>query len=247
VNDPSLRFCRKCAQPLGRAAVAPRTPDRPPGASDLASERAARSAYRRSLPIRYRVIRIGSAVAATALVIAFVAAAGRDPVGWTRRQIYAVRGTLVPVQVANASSDGSTAQGFSAEGAVDGNTSTAWGITMTSVGSNSLTCDVSPGGTALLLTIAGTNPVTVRALEVRSGLSDPGGKLQFRPAMLELRAAGGWCERVRLRNTAAAQRVKISAHAMTGLRVSIVGAYPPPTGGQDVAAITEIQLLARPK
>jgi Double zinc ribbon len=246
VNEPTRRFCRKCAEPTGHSTVTTTPSPNVPASVDTSSERAARSAYRRSLPMRYRVLRVASGVAAVAVVIAFFAAAGRDPLGWTRRQVYALRGTVVPVSGLTAVSQGPVQPGDPAANAVDQNADTAWAIPMKPPGTVGPDCGAS--ASAMVITISGAKPVTIRALDVTPGLlaTDPNWQLRWIPQELEIQGAGGSCQRVTLKKAQGTQRVKIKAVTTNLLRVSIVAALQPPAGGTNVAGITEIRLMKRP-
>jgi len=94
VNGAELRFCRKCGLALrgptlhdsgGQRPATP--PERLPWwrrwfRPDDNSRRGARAAYRRSLPVRYRIIRWLLALVGIAAVIGAFALIGRNPVGW---------------------------------------------------------------------------------------------------------------------------------------------------------------------
>ncbi len=94
VNDAELRFCRKCGLALrgptlhdGGAAAPMAPPERlpwwrrwfRPGDN---TRRGARAAYRRSLPVRYRIIRWLLALLGVAAIVGAFAVIGRNPVGW---------------------------------------------------------------------------------------------------------------------------------------------------------------------
>ncbi|MDQ1739217.1 MAG: hypothetical protein QOE53_869 [Pseudonocardiales bacterium] len=258
VNPPERRFCGKCALPLdGRPDASVGTPRRsgrqasgPLISPRGAAERAARAAYRRSLPLRYRLTRVGVGVGVVALIAALIAVTRHDPLAWSQHRLDDLRNTLVPVDDVTASADppGSVAEDYSAAGVVDGHLETAWAVAFTSAGSADLSCGTAVGGAALLL--SAPEPVRVRALSVRAGLGtlDPSARLhQWRPKTLELRSAGNWCERVRLQDTADPQLIRLLHPVSTRtLRVTVVGGYPPQGGKEQLTAITEIALLARP-
>lgn len=94
VNGAELRFCRKCGLALrgptlhdGGAARPMAPPQRVPWwrrwfRPDDNTRRGARAAYRRSLPVRYRIIRWLLALLGVAAIVGAFALIGRNPVGW---------------------------------------------------------------------------------------------------------------------------------------------------------------------
>ena len=109
-NTPSLRFCRKCGLALRGPTLHDAPSARPPapaerttwwrrlfGSGDGTTRRAARAAYRHSLPLRYRLLRWVMALAAVAAVVGLLAVLGRNPVGWVTDRIQDLRGSLVQV------------------------------------------------------------------------------------------------------------------------------------------------------
>ncbi len=122
-NAASLRFCRKCGLalkgPTLHQGAATRTPapversswwSRLFGGGSSDTRRAARAAYRRSLPLRYRALRWVMALAGVAAVVGLLTVLGRNPVGWVTDRIEDLRGDLVQVS-------GLTAYGEPAEAA----------------------------------------------------------------------------------------------------------------------------------
>jgi hypothetical protein len=257
MNSRQLRFCRKCGLPMAQnsartATVEPEPkPVRRSGwiSTDSASERAARAAYRRSLPMRFRFVRVGVALGVVAAVVGVITVTGRDPVGWTKHRLDDLRGTLVAAPNLTAAADppDSVVAGYSAAKVVDHDLGTAWAISYTSAGSKSLVCGPQPATPALLITAA--TPVKLRAIEVRAGLAgdDPDRPLQWRPQTLELRS-GGWCQRIVLADTPDPQRMSLKTVTTKTLRISVVGAFAPQAPDKKKpVAISEIQLLSRPR
>ena len=109
VNDADLRFCRKCGQALRGPVLQDGGTFRPqpppervpwwrrwlrPGDN---TRRAARAAYRHSLPVRYRLIRYGLALLGVGAIVGALTFIGQNPVGWVTNQINNLRGSLVQI------------------------------------------------------------------------------------------------------------------------------------------------------
>ncbi len=113
-NATSLRFCRKCGLALRGPTLHQGAAARPPARVERSSwwsrlfggsgntRRAARAAYRRSLPLRYRVLRWVMALAGVAAVVGLLTVLGRNPAGWVTDRIEDLRGDLVQVSALTA-------------------------------------------------------------------------------------------------------------------------------------------------
>ncbi len=165
-NNPALRFCRKCGLalqgPVLHDAPAPRAPataERVPwwrrwfGSGTGNTRRAARAAYRHSLPVRYRVLRWVMALAGVAAVVGLLAVLGRNPVGWVTDRIEDLRGDLVQVSGITAYAEpvagASPAGGPTADAGAAGQTGDPVPVGTTPSGS------VVPSGAAVPSTAAG--------------------------------------------------------------------------------------------
>lgn len=116
-NETDRRFCVKC----GLGLVGPRLHDAgpagpPPPPERLSwwrrifrpapnTRRAARAAYRQSLPLRYRAIRWVLALAGIGVLIGGLSLIGRNPVGWAVDRWNDLRGTTVQVTGLRAHSE----------------------------------------------------------------------------------------------------------------------------------------------
>lgn len=258
-NDPTLRFCRKCGTAL-TADVAtqrplPEPPQLPwwhrllPGGDP--ARRAARLAYRRATPLRYRVGRVVATFGTIGAVAGVVVFTGQDPVGWVRAKVTDIRGELVEVADVQATTDpppSAVPDEFAAANLVDGSTATGWTIDWTAPAAPIPVCGSEPpGGGAILLRLP--EPVTVHEIDVFGGLTetDSDRLLQWRPETLELRYLEGGCERVSLADDADRQALPLTALAPTAqIKVYVVSSFTPDPGGADLMTIREIDLFSRP-
>jgi hypothetical protein len=257
-NPASRRFCAKCGQFIGEPTATDQlrafTPPKlrwwqrwlhgRPG-----SERAARAAYRRSLPWPVRMRRVLVVLAVVVLAFAYLRFVGRDPVSWTRHRFDALRGTLVTVPDVAANSPRATTPvpGYPAKAAVDGRSDTAWATPFAGpVRVTGSTCTAVADTNGLLLTAP--EPVTVRAIKIHSGYPDKNAALRWRPRTLELWFPDGHCQRVNLADSPKPQQHRIHPVKTNAVRIAVVAGYPPEGGSADPhTAITELALLMRPK
>jgi hypothetical protein len=258
-NPVGRRFCSHCGRFIGtpsdagalRAFAPPNLPwwrrwlfGRP------GSERAARTAYRRSLPWPVRMRRALIALGVLLLGLGYLHFVGRDPVSWARHQVDALRGTLVKVPdvTARAPAGSSPVPDFPATAAVDGDKDTAWAIPFAGPQQVSgSACTAVSDTNGLLLSMP--QEVTLRAMKVHGGFPGPDAQQRWRPRTLELWFPDGKCQRVNLVDTATPQQLRIHAVRANAVRIAVVAGYPPQGGGSNQAytAITEIALLTRPK
>ncbi len=256
-NPSTRRFCAKCGLFIGapsdaeqlRAFAAPkrrwwqRWLHGRPG-----SERAARSAYRKSLPWTVRLRRVFVVLAVLALCFAYLRFVGRDPVSWAKNRLDTLRGSLVAVPDLSARSPNpaDVVPGYPAKAAIDGRSDTAWATRFsgpTKVPGTA--CTAVADTTGLLLTTSGDH--TVRAVKIHAGFPDKNTKLRWRPKTLELWFPDGQCQRVSLADSPKPQQVSIDPVDTNAVRVAVVAGYPPQGGSTAPAtAITEIALLMRP-
>ncbi len=257
-NPGTRRFCAKCGLFIGTPAGddqlrAFRPPSRTwwqrllhgrPG-----SERAARTAYRRSLPWPVRLRRVLIVVGVLLLGFGYLHFVGRDPIGWARQRIDALRGTVVvvPGVKARATSGASSIPKFPAADAVDGYSDTAWATGFDGPkGVTGTACAAAPDANGLVL--SAPEQVTVRAIKIRSGVPGKDGDLIWRPHTIELWFPNGACQRINLANSPKPQQVAIHPVKTNTVRIAIVAGYQQQGGStKQVTAITEIALLQRPK
>jgi predicted RNA-binding Zn-ribbon protein involved in translation (DUF1610 family) len=268
-NDAALRFCRKCGHPFvaptltdsGPAVVA--TPERIPWwrkwyRATPGTTRAARVAYRQSMPWIYRARRYLWGLLGIGVLVGSLALLGRDPIGWVSARWQDLRGDVVQVQGVTAVTE-PTAGGspeFPAGNLVDNLSDTAWATAFTVenlAAAGAVTCVApaaqSPQGVPASAVLISPEPVTVRSISVVAGLpeSDQRRLWQWRPKTLQLGFSDGTCQRVALADTPALQESELEPVETTQIRVSVVDAYPPvPDQPIDLAALTEIRLFARP-
>lgn len=256
-NAPELRFCRRCGQLLSATPAAGRgTSAEPPPwwrrwLPGGGTSREARSAYRSSLPLRYRVVRVlGLALLVLAAVGAWTAWQ-HDPVQWVRQQWYALRGTLVEVSVdeARASTQPPDVDAASASLAVDERPgdawSTAWPADTPDVELAAEACADVPRGTATLV-LPLQQVSTVRGLDAATQITLSGGDRMPRVVQLQV---GDACRQVELDESGEQQRVTFDDPLEGDLvRVSVLAAYPPAAAQARPQRVFlgEVRLLQRP-
>ncbi len=262
-NPAGRFFCRRCGHTLrtaGAGAPRVRPADRPSprwrrlGPTRSAAEREALRAYRRSLPVRYRLFRAGGVLGLVALLLAGYAVTGGRPAAFALDRWDDLRGTLVPVGPATATTAPPDAElsEYEAAKAVDGSPRTAWATvwragTVPALVIGDTGCRSTATTAALLLTLPRAAPV--RAVAVTPGLpqDDPERVLQWRPKLLELRFPDGRCQSVTVpdRGVPVVLELERVVSAST-VRVDVVDAYQPQGGAADRIAISEIELQQRP-
>lgn len=259
-NQPELRFCGKCAQELGRAPSPTGWQARPSGRvpwwrrilnrGRSPSESKALRAYRRSLPMRYRVIRALGGLLALVLVALLVWAIRGNPISWAKARWYDVRDTVQPVAVSGAALDPADAQvrpEFEPTAAVDGDPASAWATAWTD-GAQPAACSGQRGSIEALVLRFG-EVADVRKLRITAGLpsADPGRLGQFRPRLLEVRSSDGTCQTLPLADVATAQTLELTQAVSTDLlRIDVLDVYAPETAGSDLVAVSEVVPLRRP-
>ncbi len=262
VNPLDRRFCAKCGHEFDPpAADAMWSAQQPPPPSwwrrvlargRTERERAALRAYRRSLPLRFRLIRAGGIALVLALVAGAVLAVRGDPVGWAHARWHDFKGTLVPVPDVTAGLDPAVEQtpGFEPGLAVDGDPGTAWATTWTGPlegQPGEAACGAPQTAAGLLLTFP--QPADVRKIRVLAGLptADPARLAQSRPAVLELRFSDGRCERHALDDTGGTQELDLRQPVSTSsIRVDVLAIHPGEGDSAALVAVSEIAARQRP-
>jgi hypothetical protein len=184
-NDPSRRFCERCGFTLVSAArgTAPtRTPTTEGGHwwSRSAEDRAARRAYRRSLPPLYRWRRVIVALLVVVLAVAVVSVVEGNPVEWATQRYHDLRGTTVEVSGVRAVAEPGEEP---VPAATDDDASSTW-KTPWPPGTPEQTCS-APRPFALRL--QWEDPVRVRGVRVSPGTRGDGTvdrRLSPRPATM---------------------------------------------------------------
>lgn len=275
-NGPGLRFCCKCG--LSRqaefdapaAAEQPSTRPKKPwwqrwfrrGTADQTigngiGRRAARAAYRRSLPLAFRLRRWVLALVVVGLLGGGLVFLGQNPWSWLADRWNDVRGNLVQVAQVQAVVEPAAAEfpDFPASLVVDQLANTAWVSTWTAPIDQtspanclppSATATATDQGTILLLLPASTD---IRAIVISAGLAeqDPSRPHQWRPKKLQLTFTDGQCQTLEIADAPGPQQFEVEKTTTTAVRVRVLDAYPATgTDGRDLVAISELQLLARP-
>jgi hypothetical protein len=244
INPGTRRFCSRCGYGFvsgedpyaGYAYWSP--------ASQAAQDKAARKAYRRSLPPLYRWRRVIIGVLVVALVAVAAIVLGSNPgemvkSGWyslTRDYVWVkpVTATVVPPE-ANAPNSKPAALVDEAEN--------EW--TMNWAPSQETQCGPAPGTGVIVLTFA---PTRIRMLQIAPGLaeSNPQRKLQPLPKVLGVAFDNGPCQTVNLTATPGQQEIKIdSGKPVSQMLIGINSAYPAPNA-QPMISLTEVILKAYP-
>jgi hypothetical protein len=243
INPGTRRFCSRC----GYAFVSGEMPGQYgygyySAAGEAAQDRAARKAYRRSLPPLYRWRRVIIGVLVAALVITAAVLAGNSvrlaKDGWysLRRQyvpVTPVIATVVPPEAAAPKSDPAAL--------VDESENE---FTMNWAPSQESKCS-APGIGVIVLTFA---PTRIRLIKIAPGLSDsnPQRKLQPLPKVIGIAFDDGPCQSFTLTATPGQQKIKIdSGRPVTRMLIGIGSAYPAPNG-QPLISFTEVILKAYP-
>ena len=234
------------------------------------TRRAARSAYRQSLPLRYRLLRWVFALLGIGALVGGLTLIGQNPVGWVTARINDLQGSLVQVQGLQAYSEpaaGAPGTGSAtpttalptpdtAPNVLDNLSDTAWATAWSAssqLNPAAAPClspsTPSPAGSPGSVLIVPAGSVTVRELSVAAGLSkdDSRRMLQWRPKTVQLAFSDGTCQQVTLTDTDGLQQHSIEPVATSQIRLSVVDAYPPATDQPtDEVAISEIRLFQRP-
>lgn len=213
--------------------------------------RAARRAYRRSLPSRYRWFRAAMAALAVGGAAALALALTRDPIGWVRETWFDVRDETVAVTGVSAttSPEPAVVEGFEGANAVDGDITSAWGIAWPADTLGAQSCGEARGLGSLVLAL--DEPARVRQILLLAGLdeNDADRDRQFRPKEIDVAWTDGGCVRLQLDDTGDAQTRDLdTGAAVQELTLTIASAHPPDSDSQLIerVSITELRLLRQP-
>lgn len=247
--DPTRRFCGHCGQVLATGQPARNAPSRGRNWWQRllrSDSRLARRSYRKSLPPLVRWRRAGVTVVVAALLVGGFTMIGRDPIGWAVDRWYDVTNRLDPVTSVSATAlpEDSVIGENSPNGLLDADAGTAW-VTGWTPPEGRPACGESRGGRVVL-----SFPATrVREMQVITGVSDPSQRpLQHIPTQLHVVLPDGSCRSITLDRSAELQQVAFdTGEPVTQLTVSVGEAYTSDDERvQDVAALTQLTLLARP-
>ena len=253
VNPPGRRFCARCGHQLASASVraAPTSPAPVAARGWWARrfdnrDRAARRAYRRSLPGLYRWRRVLIGLGLVGGLVAGLAVAGRNPVGFVVDRYYDVRGTTVAVPVTGTAvepPDATVAKSDPA--ALTDRTEAAWTMRWEPTAEGA-SCGGAPGTGVIVLSIS---PTRVREISVQVGLLATNGRrpLQARPLVLGVLLDGGPCQRLELADAAEQQMLELDSKVpVSQVRIGVDAVAPPRDDGEPVLSFTEITIRARP-
>jgi hypothetical protein len=270
-NPPGRRFCRRCGAEL--PAVAETRPDtrepaegRAPWWRRLlrrrrrdgeAPSRSARAAYRRSLDLRYRVLRVVAVAAGLGVIAGGFGLVGVNPVSGARSlwDRFFPRDERVGELQAATDPPGAIVGEFAPGNAVDGDADTAWATTWllapdapaaeacaddestpgstaepAAGGDAAAPAPTAPtGGGEAALVIALPEATELSKISVQPGLAsgDPDRALHWQPTRLELRFDDGTCTEIELADEAGFQDHRIDAPETSTVRVSVLDAARP--------------------
>ncbi len=290
-NPPGRRFCRHCGAATAPSsevapvpAAAPGRPplwqrltgrgaERRPGDPAATPTRAARAAYRQSLDVRYRVMRVMGAVAGVGLLAGSLGLAGVNPISgarglWDR---FFPRDELVGQLAAQAVPADGVDPNFAPGAAVDGDPGTAWATTWQrepgaeplegctdddptattapagATGTTSAPGDGGTGGGEAALVVTLPDEAEVSKIEVQPGLAagDPGRAAQWQPTLLELRFDDGSCTTFDLADKAGFQGHRLDRPRSGTVRVTVLDAAPPTdlAASRGLVSIGEIRVF----
>jgi hypothetical protein len=209
-------------------------------------DRAARREYRRSLPALYRWRRVLIGLGLVVGLVAGLAVAGRNPVGFVVARYHDIRGTTVVVPVTGVGIEPSDAtMPKSDPGALTDGTVAAWTMWWEPDAEGG-SCGGVPGTGVAVLSIP---PTRIRAIGVQAGLLATNGRrpLQARPLALGVVLDGGPCQRLELADTADEQVLELdSGVPVSEIRIGVDAVAPPREDGEPVLSFTEITVRARP-
>ncbi|MEP6980625.1 MAG: zinc ribbon domain-containing protein [Nakamurella sp.] len=263
--DTGVRFCPRC----GSQRIAPPPTPAGPVATIVSRspwwrrwlpgshgpDRAARRAWRRSLPLPFRIRRWVIGVLVIAVIGGGLSVIGRNPLGWIAGRWNDLRGTEVEVSDLTAAVQPAAAElaGTPPGAAVDRDLATAWAVTAPAVPSGSdrrqapcLSTDaVSGGAGALLVNLGSQRRVTTFVTYAGLPAGDQRRLQQPRPRTVQLGYPGG-CQNIELTDTAAEQRVSTDFTAES-VWITVLDVWPTATADPtQPTSLSEVGFLARP-
>ncbi len=244
INPGTRRFCTHCGYAFFYNEADPYAGYYTSSANQAAQDRAARKAYRRSLPPLYRWRRVIIGVLVVALLVALGILLRQDPVGIVKGAWYGAKQEYVwvkPVQATAVPPDASAPKSDPA--ALVDESENEWTMNWTPTGESA--CGPAPGTGFIVLTFA---PTRIRLIQIAPGLanSNPQRKLQPLPKVIGIAFDNGSCHSETLKPIPDQQEIKIdSGKPVTQVMIGIGSAYPAPNG-QPLISLTEVILKAYP-
>ena len=242
INPQRLRFCTRCGYSFVRLKVPEGSRQTP--AQLAAADRAARRAYRRTLPPFYRWRRVGIAVLAVVVVtLAGVVTRGnpgrflKDGWSWLNKEYVVVTPTSVEVNPA------AVFPGSGREKLIDG---TVNEFTMNWVPGSVAACAPGAGTDWITLNIA---PARIRRIVISPGLDAGNAKrtLQPVPKRLAVRFGDGPCQSVSLDAEPGPLRRDLdSGEEVSQVHLAIAEAFPAGADAEPAISITEVVLKKYP-
>jgi ribosomal protein L40E len=268
-NPPGRRFCRKCGaaltvagQELEPGLVAAPRPSfwqrlkaRFGGRNDGDAQptRSARTAYRRTLDVRYRVYRVLAVFAGVGLLAGSVGLTGYNPITgvrglWNRffpryEQVDELQAAVAPDTAENPS--------FAGGSAVDGDPATEWAAIWLppQPGAEPVKeCRAdSIGGADSALVVTLPEPTKITKVSLQAGLpeGDPDRAFQWSPTQVELQYDNGECDQIDLDPKAGFQDHRLSSPETTTVRVVVLNAAPPTeaAGSKNLVGLGEVRIF----
>ncbi len=250
-NPPGRRFCRRCgtqfpveATPeLGPGAPAPRPSWWQRLRARLRGERAdeatptlsARKAYRASLDVRYRVMRVFALIAGVGLIAGSFGLTGVNPMRSGRDLWNKVFPRDKQIGELTAASEPDLNPGeFPPQYAVDGDPDTVWAAEwLLEQGADPAPAcagDATTGGAdaALVVTLPEAQKLSMISVQGGFKAGDPDRSTQWQPTRLELRFDDGSCKEIALEDKAGLQQHRLDDRPVTRqVRITIVDAAAP--------------------
>lgn len=250
-NDVGRRFCGRCGFVLVTPTPAQRERAPAPAAGRWMwwgdpKERAARRAYRRSLPPLYRWRRVIVGLVLVVLVGAVLSVLDNNPVAWLRDRWTAWTADLVPIPdvAARADPQGSVAATYAVASLTDSDRRTAWATPWPAGTETASSCGASSvGGVVLTWSPA----ARVYRIDVRAGLAsdDDQRNNQFQPARVDISIAGE-CVKMPLGPGAGWQQQSVDVKApVSTLTLTVAGVRPNQRSLEPVVAISELRLMTK--
>lgn len=254
VNEPTRRFCGKCGYQIATVtATVAVTPARTTGWSAWwrrrwdGHDRAARRAYRRSLPPIYRWRRVLIGVLLVALVTVGVVVTDRKPVRWAtdrwhdlRNDLVVVKPATVAIEPPEASADGSVPTALT-----DGSKA-AWTMSWAPAGEGN-SCGGAPGTGVVVLSFP---PTRIRQITIAAGLpaNNDQRTLQARPRAIGVTFDERACRSFHLTDGDGEQKLMVdSGEPVTAVRIGVDTSFPAAADGQPLLSLTEVTVQSRPQ
>jgi zinc-ribbon domain len=253
-NPPGRRFCRRCGAALTGAASGELEPalaraPRPSWwqrlkarfrrgggkQSEAQPTRSARTAYRRTLDVRYRIYRVLAVVAGVGLLAGSLGLAGYSPISGARglwNRFFPRYEQVDQLEAVSNPADREDPE-FGAGAAVDKDPTTEWAaVWLLPPGADPIEeClgEDASGGADQMLVVSLPEPTKITKVSLQAGLAegDPDRAGQFSPTRVELLYDNGECDQIDLDDKAGFQDQRLSAPETTTLRIRVLAATPP--------------------